>query len=447
MVDSRWPSGTTATFTHTLGSGAMTISPVSFTIPCSRTGGSGETAVTITTQVINMTVRGGRIVGFDATDSVANQLGPGCDNAGASMTAVHTGTVTAPSASIIPAQPGGSTPTPSASGTPSASASPAPSPVAAGPFDRSTPSVLSSLKDVSDVKNTDFRMAGLLTLVFGLLVLIPATLLDNAVATLMDRISAWWARVSKSEGRPSRWWMAAFGVAAAAVISGFVDPRFGLNEGSARTLLSIFVAFVLEVIIGWTIVGLLMKLAVRGSAKEYSFRWMSLLVVAGTVALVRFTGLEPGLVFGLVAGLGFAGLVSRAAEAWSAIIMIGYGAAVGTGAWFAYSTMGPQTDPTMLFVRESLAALALAGIAALPIALLPLAGWEGRPIRDWSRLLWAVVYLAGLFAFFVMVMPMPEALTEIDGPLLTWLYVFAGYFGLGIVAWALTRGGATAEAD
>ena len=66
----------------------------------------------------------------------------------------------------------------------------------------------------------------------------------------------WWRRDESDAGAApdSRWWWAAAGVLLAGVLSGFVDPHFGLNVGSGRALASILVSFVLETMVGWLVV-------------------------------------------------------------------------------------------------------------------------------------------------------------------------------------------------
>ncbi len=101
----------------------------------------------------------------------------------------------------------------------------------------------------------------------------------------------------------SWWWWAASGVALAALISAFVDPEFGFNPGSVRVVLSLLVSFAIDVALGWLIVIWVMRRLVPGATHTFLFRPATLLVVVAAVVFSRLTGFEPGIVFGLVAGV------------------------------------------------------------------------------------------------------------------------------------------------
>jgi hypothetical protein len=305
-----------------------------------------------------------------------------------------------------------------------------------------TPSVLSSLKKVGDVTARDAGLAGMASVLLGFMLIAPAKLLSQSAEALFERAEKRRKRRTprKDQRTPRKATApaAALAVGLAAVMSGFVDPRFGVNLGSLRTLASISVGFFFEVAVGWLLVAWLVKRAVPDATRSYDVKWLSLLIVIATVLFSRLTAFEPGIVFGLVAGLSFSNLRGKHDEARKEAVHLGYGLALGLAAWIGFSLLGDQTGkPFGLFVAECLAALTVGGIASLPIVLLPLGKGAGRKILDWNRAAWGAGYVISLFAFFLVVMPMPQSWTNVDGPLAVWAGVYLGYLALGLLLWFL----------
>jgi hypothetical protein len=315
--------------------------------------------------------------------------------------------------------------------------------------DADAPSVLSSLPAPADVEAGQAMTGVLLAVILVLLVAFPTTLLNSATEQGSDRFSAWWRErrgLAAPGDRPdSRWWLAAGGVVAAGVISSFVDPGFGLNTGSARTLLSVLASFTIDVMVGWAVTIWAVRRFAPAAVTSYTFRPASLALVVVAVAFTRVTGFEPGIIFGLVAGVAFGGLVGRTQEAGVSLVTLGYGAAVGMAAWFGYGSWGDPEGVLGHFVSETLAATAIAGLAALPIALFPIPGMPGHTVFAWSRVRWALSYALGLAAFFLVLMPTPYAWDEIGWALRAWVLAYLGYLGAAVVLWILVRRGLPAD--
>lgn len=304
------------------------------------------------------------------------------------------------------------------------------------------PSVLSGLRTIADVDARESMLAALLTIVLVLLIAFPTTLLNSAADQGSDRFSVWWrTRRGTPEDRAtenqahSHWWWAAGGVLAAGVVSSFVDPQFGLNPGSVRTVLSILVGFAVEVVLGWLVVTWLVRRTVPRATASYTFAPLSLALVAAAVVFTRMTGFEPGIIFGLVAGVGFTALVGAAAEARATLAPLAYGAVVALLAWAAYHFVDDATGTMGVFVAESLSAAAVAGLAALPIALFPVAGMPGASVFAWNRRVWAGCYAFGLFAFFVVLLPTPYAWDEVGWSLKGWVLAYVAYLAVALVMW------------
>ena len=303
-------------------------------------------------------------------------------------------------------------------------------------------SQVATFADVVTPANLTWAAGG--TLVLGALIIVPTAFANSAVETLLGRLRSWWRRrrgLADAEGAAGLrgWAWAAAGVAAAAIITAFADPNFGLDAAALRVLLSIAAAFVLEVGVGWLAVILLMRATTPGAKPSFHFTPLSLLVVAGAVLLARLSGFEPAIVFGLVAGLVFAGLVSVADHARAALIGLGWAYGIGMLAWVVYSLLDP-TDPGLVVVRELLAAATLAGVSALPIALLPLSGLPGATVWAWRKPVWIAAYAIALFTFLLILLPIPGAWSDVGIGLGVWVAVVVAYSVAAIGVWlAVTK--------
>lgn len=347
-----------------------------------------------------------------------------------------------------------STPEGSRSGTSSAAASSPPTSTTQTSVSRlesgaaDAPSVLSALPTAADVDAGRALTGLLLAVILVLLVAFPTTLLNSAAEQGSDRFSAWWRgrRGLRDPGDQldPRWWLAAGGVFVAGVIASFVDPGFGFNAGSLRTLLSVLTSFTIDVVVGWAVTIWAVRRFAPTATTSYTFKPATLLLVVIAVVFTRVTGFEPGIIFGLVAGVGFSALVGRAQEARASLTALGYGAAVGLLAWLGYGAWGSREGVVGTFVSETLAATAIAGLAALPIALFPLPGMAGHTVFAWSRSKWALCYGLGLAAFFLVLMPTPYAWDEVGWSLRAWVMAYLAYLATALVIWTLLRRGTPA---
>lgn len=312
----------------------------------------------------------------------------------------------------------------------------------------SAPSVLSALATPAQAGTapSQLALAALVTVILLLLVAFPTALLNSASEAAADRLGAWRARRTAARTPDAvppawsrSWWWAAAGVAAASVISSFVDPGFGLNLGSARVLLSLATGFAVDVVLGWAAVIWLTRRLVPAATHSYAFQPLSLLLVVVAVIFTRVSGFEPGIVFGLVAGVAFAGLTGAAAKARSVLISLGWAFGLAVTAWIAYGALAGWSGESFwgTFAVETLSGIAVGGMAALPIALVPLRGLAGQAIWSWNRWVWAGCYALGLFAFFIVLMPMPFAWGDVPWSLWAWIGAYLVYAAVAVTSWLL----------
>ena len=343
---------------------------------------------------------------------------------------------------------------PCPSATPKASAL-----TSTGPQTFASPGVLSTLPTLVDAaRPANIVWAVALTIVLVILVALPTSLLNSAVERGTERLAAWRKRMrpvpSRTAVEPEKtspddkpvsprpvalagWPLAAIGVLAATLISSFVDPSFGFNGASVRTFFSILVSFLLDAVAGWFVLIWLVRRAIPGATARFHFAPATLLIVLAAVVFTRLTGFQPGIVFGLVAGVTFGAVVATADKARNALIGLGYSFVVAILGWVGYCLLSGIAHPDggVVFVQETFSALAIGGIAALPIALIPLRGLTGHAVFTWSRWVWAGAYAIGLFGFFFVLMPFPFAWKGVPLSIGVWLGLYLLYAVLALVGW------------
>lgn len=322
------------------------------------------------------------------------------------------------------------------------------------------PSVLSGLPVIYLPSGVQWTVIGAGSLMLMLVVGWPSTLLNSVVGSRYQSIVHWMTTrfrrkptsqgdaasaadpaaspaTVKRSGLPG--WLMWPGFGLAALLGAFVDPDFGFNLMSLRLVVTLFLSFVLFNLLTWAIVR---RVAVRlqpDSDPYLRFRWGSLVLVILAVLVARVLGLEPGVIFGLVAGIAYATTLQAAKSAVVTIV----GSAVGLGfavlAWIGYSLLAPlEVDNfAIVFLVEFLAGVTVKGVSTLPLSLLPLGNLDGAKLFGWRRLAWAASYVVGLAAFMIVLLTIPKAWGEIPGDFLRWLILFGAYAVVSIVIWAV----------
>ena len=316
------------------------------------------------------------------------------------------------------------------------------------------PSVLSDLRTFTEALPTPAQTGVIAggAVVLMLVVGWPANLLNSFVGTRYDGLVRWLQsrfRRRKKEApdaapKPSRLpgWLMWPGFALAAVIGAFVDPDFGWNPMSVRVVLTLFASFVLFNVVTWAIVRVIARRLQPESDPVLRFRWGSLFLVALAVVVARLLQLEPGIIFGLVAGVAYGTALRASRSAAIALVGSGFGLALALVAWVAYSLLAPTAAVSpgsipLVVGTEFLAAVTVKGVSSLPLALLPLGTLDGAKIARWRRVVWAVAYAIGLAAFMLVLLTIPKAWGAIPGDFVRWLVLFGSYALIAVVLWAV----------
>ncbi|MBE0010478.1 MULTISPECIES: hypothetical protein [unclassified Arthrobacter] len=322
-------------------------------------------------------------------------------------------------------------------------------------FGAAEPSVLSGLRPVGDVVLTPAVVTGTVTVavIFAAIVGLPGKLMEQALAGNWDRIrrhltplttplhrwreSPGARTVTARLSAAPQWAAIAGGVVIASILSGFIDPEFGLNPGSLRMFLSFAVTFMVEGLLGLAVIALILRS--RGETVGLHLRYGSLLVIVAAVVLSRVTEFQPGVVFGLIIALSYASTGSLRREAALTGAEVGYVLALGIGSWLTYSELtersGASPGPLDVFVIETAAGLAIGCLAALPLVLLPWRGLPGGTLYAFNRRLWAASYLVASLTFVVVVIPFPESWQAVETSLITWIALYLVYAAMAVFVW------------
>ena len=308
-------------------------------------------------------------------------------------------------------------------------------PADTGPAD---PSVLSELKTITAAAPSPSQVAviGVSSVLLMLLVGFPGFLLSRVIAARYDQLFAWTRRFKTPENQPT--WALWLGIAASAIVASFIDPRFGINPLSVRILFTVFGAFVVYNLLGWMLVKAILRRIEPSANPRVQFRWGSIVVLIVAVLVSRLLDFSPGIVFGVVAGLTFA--AALAASKRAVVVLIGSGFALGAGlvAWVLYSLL--STAPSNLVtvtLTELFSAIAIEGIATLPLALLPFAAFDGGVLSNWKKWVWAVSYSAGMAVFLLVLVTAPSGFTSIPGDFVRWILIFVAFALVATAVWWL----------
>lgn len=319
---------------------------------------------------------------------------------------------------------------------------------APGGFTAGTPSTLSGLQTVGDASVTALSLGGCLAVAVVLVALVglPGRLVEGALTARYEE----WARFAAPFGRGADRLRAGLdalpravvlggGLVVASLLAALIEPELGFNGGSARLVLSLLIGFTLESMLGLALIA--MWLARRGMASRLALRPGSLAIVLATALLSRASGFEPGFVFGLVLTLALLGDRTERAESRASILEGAWLLVLGAAGWAAYSGATAagwaQTGVLGLFAVETLAAVTVGCLSALPLAMLPLPGLPGRALWRRGRLRWAVAEGVGVAVFVFVVLPFPQSWDAVQTPFATWVIAFAVYAVLAVAVWAV----------
>jgi hypothetical protein len=253
------------------------------------------------------------------------------------------------------------------------------------------------------------------------------------------RIASWAARLIRPEyhGRSA---VAVFAVAA--LIATLAEPAtetamLWLRFGSALLAFVVLAA-------GSSVIGWLASEDRTGEPPKLVARPDYLVLLLLLVVFARVTEIQPALVVGPVLAVVANSALTRSGQVKKFLVGSGYVLVVGLLAWLAYGYVASRGLPADSLLRTAgldvSSAIAIAALAALPLALLPVQPFGGKLVWDHSKKLWFISYVPVLAAFSLVLARAPFSWSALSGSFAVWLATLIGYFlvslcVLGIVRW------------
>ena len=223
-------------------------------------------------------------------------------------------------------------------------------------------------------------------------------------------------------------------VLVAAVLGLLADPSVAFTATTLGQMLGMAVAIAL-------IVGIYDGLASRsiaratGLAPRYRLYPIAIAVAFACLALSRVFDVAPGVLYGLFAGVIFAGAVDMKlqgrAYARSSLALIAAAlAAYGVHRLVAGAAAGTSPGLLVIVIDTAAAALFIGGLQAVIVQLLPTRYVNGEKIASWNRLAWFAL-LAGSLGIYLQFVVRP------NGGQQTWgnLWFVVAFVSFALVFW------------
>jgi hypothetical protein len=313
--------------------------------------------------------------------------------------------------------------------------------------------LVASVNPVGEV-STDPLVIATNLLLAALLVLLmpfPAELFNRTLDEHYDEVLARFGRrrsdVAKARRERVRasWWTLGGTIVAGSILGGLLDPGFGWNATTIGLVLGTLVAFVALTLVGTGTTALMLRRAQPGIGLSVRALPGALLVVAACVLVSRLIGFLPGYLYGLLAGVAVAALLSKRQEGRAAAVGAVLTAVAGLGAWLAWSathaSLGAAPSLGAVAGDAALATLFIAGLEGLVFALAPMRFLAGEKVFRWNRWVWSVLFGLGAFAVIHFLAHPGQGYGPVESatPFVVAGSLFAGFALLSVSFWAWFR--------
>jgi hypothetical protein len=313
--------------------------------------------------------------------------------------------------------------------------------------------VVSAVTPVSGV-STDPLVIGTNLLLAALLVLLmpfPAEVFNRTLDEHYDEVLGWFGkrRTDASKARRERvrasWWTLGGTIIGGAFLGGLLDPGFGWNTTTVGLVLGTLVAFVGLTLVGTGTTALMLRRAQPGIGLSVRALPGALLVAGACVLVSRLIGFLPGYLYGILAGVAVAAVLSKREEGRAAATGAALTAVAGLGAWLAWSATHPSlgSNPTLAAVAgdAALATLFIAGLEGLVFSLFPMRFLAGEKVFRWNRWVWSLLFGIGAFAVLHFLAHPGQGYGPLESatPFVVAGSLFAGFALVSVGFWAWFR--------
>jgi hypothetical protein len=246
--------------------------------------------------------------------------------------------------------------------------------------------------------------------------------------------------------RHDRWWTwrwVGLFVLVTALLTGFLDPGFGLDGASVSTFVGILIGLVLTLLI----CELPALLFYRRQGTRFWPRALPATLFVGTacVLISRITDFQPGYLYGLIATVAVASGIDERVEGK----LVAYGVlmtlAAAVLAWIALGLVAPiaaasSSDP-LITLQTVLTMVVADGIYVAAIGMFPLSVLAGGSVRKWNKPIWLGLWFFGIVAFFLVILnPRNGFVSDTTRtPFLTTIVLLFIFSGGSMLFWAYFR--------
>ncbi len=273
----------------------------------------------------------------------------------------------------------------------------------------------------------------------------PAAGLGTGIAASAAR-AAVGAKAPEAVDEPRRdfWWTSrgvGLFILITVLLSGFLDPSFGLDLASVAT----FVGMLLGLVVLLAAFDLPLVAFYRRSTPRIGF-WLHALpaTVAVSIACVlisRLTDFQPGYLYGLIIATFTAPKLDRSTEGKLMAAAVATSMAAAVVAWFGLGFIGPLANaspdpgPVLIAVQTTLSMIVVAGIELAAFGMLPLTFLVGKTVYDWNKFVWGGLWALGVLAFGIVILnPQNGYLSDTTRTSVYTVIALLAIFAIGSVA-------------
>jgi hypothetical protein len=292
-----------------------------------------------------------------------------------------------------------------------------------------------------------------LALLLVIMLLFPAELFNGTLMENYDEVRGWFGPLGRVGSRlqdhpllesgPVRLVGVTLFTALTAAVYGLVDPHFGFDATSLRLYVALAFGLVAITVLanGAALLFVRWRYGVGGHIR---LRPGTLVLALACVLLSRLIHLQPGYVYGIVAGFQFSRELDHVQEGRAVAAWAGWLFALSIGAWLLIEPARHLVERhegafLPLVAEEVTAALTVEGLTVLVLALAPIRFLHGERLLQWSKSGWAVIYAIAAFAFFSIDVHPEWAGSEATVPLRVWLVLFLGFGAFSLAFWSYFR--------
>ncbi len=288
-----------------------------------------------------------------------------------------------------------------------------------------------------------------LAILILLLMPFPAQLFNSTVEEHDDEIRGWFAPLTRGMRTVGigigTFWRSPVGIVSFLVVSALLyallDPTFSLSVDGLITMVGILLGLV--VVTALFSVPAVLWHRPRGDHPVIEAIPFTLLIAVVCVAISRLADFQPGYLYGLIIGLGFARTLDPTGEGRSGAAAAALMLVCALLAWLGLGWMidaGIQGFVGVV-IATVLAAVMVAGLEGVAFGLMPIRSLPGEPIYAWNRLAWGALIFVGLFAFMhILINPQSGYLGDSSRtPLFTMLALLIGFGVASVAFWGYFR--------